>query len=155
MKQSTAAIDFDLLTITSPAFLQDHFIPSQYTCDGADINPPLQINGIPASAKHLAIIVDDPDAPGGTWVHWVAWNLPVADHIPEYTRLGAEGRNDFGRHQYNGPCPPSGTHHYHFKVYALDDTLYLPVSSNKAELERGMAGHILAFGELIGLYKRQ
>jgi Raf kinase inhibitor-like YbhB/YbcL family protein len=155
MKHSTTAIDYDLLTITSPAFLQDDFIPVQYTCDGADINPPLQIVGIPAAAKHLAIIVDDPDAPRGTWVHWVAWNLPVAETIPEHTQLGAEGRNDFGKHQYNGPCPPSGTHHYHFKVYALDETLYLPVSSNKAELERAMAGHILAFGELIGLYKRQ
>jgi Raf kinase inhibitor-like YbhB/YbcL family protein len=155
MKHSTTAIDYDLLTITSPAFLQDDFIPVQYTCDGADINPPLQIVGIPAAAKHLAIIVDDPDAPRGTWVHWVAWNLPVAETIPEHTQLGAEGRNDFGKHQYNGPCPPSGTHHYHFKVYALDETLYLPLSSNKAELERAMAGHILAFGELIGLYKRQ
>lgn len=155
MKHSTAAIDYDLLIITSPAFLQDQYIPSQYTCDGADINPPLQIKGIPPAAKHLAIIVDDPDAPRGTWVHWVAWNLPVAETIPEHTQLGAEGRNDFGKHQYNGPCPPSGTHHYHFKVYALNETLYLPVSSNKAELERAMAGHILAFGELIALYKRQ
>lgn len=155
MKHSTAAIDYDLLIITSPAFLQDQYIPSQYTCDGADINPPLQIKGIPSAAKHLAIIVDDPDAPRGTWVHWVAWNLPVAETIPEHMQLGAEGRNDFGKHQYNGPCPPSGTHHYHFKVYALNETLYLPVSSNKAELERAMAGHILAFGELIALYKRQ
>jgi Raf kinase inhibitor-like YbhB/YbcL family protein len=155
MTPARTATDYDLLQVTSPAFLQDECIPVEYTCDGADINPSLQIQGIPASAKHLAVIVDDPDAPGGTWVHWLAWNLPVSEIIPEHTKLGAEGRNDFGRHQYNGPCPPSGTHHYHFKVYALDDTLYLPLSSNKAELERAMAGHILAFGELIGRYKRQ
>ncbi|MBZ5857632.1 YbhB/YbcL family Raf kinase inhibitor-like protein [Flavihumibacter profundi] len=155
MKQSTKAVDYKVLAISSAAFADNGMIPSKYTCDGIDVNPPLQVDDIPHNAKHLAIIVDDPDAPGGTWVHWVSWNMPVSSHIKENTATGDEGVNDFGNQGYNGPCPPPGTHHYHFKVYALDDTLDLPARADKAKLEHAMAGHILAFGELVGLYSRK
>jgi Raf kinase inhibitor-like YbhB/YbcL family protein len=155
MKHSTSAVDYALLRISSPAFTDDGMIPTKHACDGADTNPALQIDGIPHMAKTLAIIVDDPDAPRGTWVHWVSWNIPVSGHIKENTATGIEGLNDFGKHQYNGPCPPSGIHHYHFKVYALDEILNLPASTNKQALEHAMAGHVLGFGELIGRYQRK
>jgi Raf kinase inhibitor-like YbhB/YbcL family protein len=142
------------MKVSSPAFGENESIPSQFTCDGLNVNPQLNIDQIPSNAKTLAVIVDDPDAPGGDFVHWVAWNLPVASQIKEHSRSGAEGINDFGKNNYGGPCPPKGTHHYHFKVYALDDKLSLPMNSGKAELEDAMQGHVLAFGELTGLYRR-
>lgn len=142
------------MKISSSAFGQQQMIPARYACDGADINPSLEIEDIPEAAACLAIIVDDPDAPRSTWVHWVCWNIPVTHHIKEDSSPGIQGRNDFGTNRYNGPCPPSGTHHYHFKLYALDQQLDLSPGSTKSELESAMSGHILGFGELIGQYKK-
>lgn len=143
------------LEITSPAFNQNAFIPEQYTCDGKNEAPVLIANCIPVGTKSLAVIVDDPDAPVGTWVHWIAWNIrPNSIIMPNKIRC-RQGMNDFGMHKYCGPCPPNGMHHYHFKVYALDSYLTdLNTNCTKYQLEKAMATHILAFGELIGLYKR-
>jgi len=146
--------DMNELKITSPAFEANGEIPNKYTCDGADINPPLHIEGIPKETQSLVLIMDDPDAPGGTWDHWIVWNIPPVDTIEEDSVPGTEGRNDFRRQAYGGPCPPSGTHRYFFKVYALDTTLDLPPTATKADVEQAMEGHILAQGELIGRYSR-
>jgi len=130
-------------------------IPSTYTCEGNDINPPLDIEGIPDKAHSLVLIVDDPDAPGKTWVHWLVWNIPITHHIKENSVPGEQGWNDFKRIAWGGPCPPSGTHRYFFKVYALDTLLELSSKTTKKELEQAMGEHILAFGELVGVYKRK
>ena len=143
------------IRIASSAFEENGFIPKQYTCDGENISPSLDISHIPKATHSLAVIVDDPDAPNGSWVHWVMWNIPVTHHLKENEAPGAQGMNDFSRHYYEGPCPPKGIHHYHFKVYALDCKLEIPVSSSKRNLESAMNGHILGFGELIALYKRE
>lgn len=143
------------LTVTSPSFKQNEMIPSKFTCEGANINPELLIGDIPASAKSLALIMDDPDAPNGTFDHWIIWNIPVEDKkIKENHSPGTEGKNGRGESKYTGPCPPSGTHHYHFKIYALSKKLELKSGSTKQELENAMKGHVLATGELIGLYKK-
>lgn len=151
---STKAVDYKLLEISSPAFQNDGLIPMKYTCDGDNYNPPLDIDKIPVEAKCLVLIVDDPDAPAGTWVHWIVWNIPVTHHIRENEIHGTEGINDFQRQKYGGPCPPSGLHRYFFKVYALDTLLNLPALTDKGSLEKAMSEHIIAFGELVGLYKR-
>jgi Raf kinase inhibitor-like YbhB/YbcL family protein len=143
------------LEVTSPAFKHNGSIPSKYTCDGENVNPPLNIKGLPEATKSLVLIVDDPDAPMGTWNHWVVWNIPPRDKIDENTIPGTEGINDFRRCSYGGPSPPSGTHRYFFKVYALDTVLDLSSNSKKRDVERTMAGHILAKGEIIGLYRRR
>ncbi|GBD33805.1 Putative lipoprotein LppC [bacterium HR34] len=146
------------MIIESPAFKNNERIPQKYTCDGKDINPPLIISGIPENAKSLALIVDDPDAPMKVWVHWLLWNIPASiseikeNSVPEEAVLGM---NDFGRLEWGGPCPPSGTHRYFFKVYALDTNLDLPEGSRKEDLEKAMEGHILDFAQLIGLYSRK
>ncbi|MBS7622375.1 YbhB/YbcL family Raf kinase inhibitor-like protein [Candidatus Bathyarchaeota archaeon] len=144
----------DQLKITSSAFKSNGFIPKKYTCDGDDVNPPLSIEGLPRQAVSLVLIVDDPDAPRGTWVHWVVWNIPPVRVIQEDSVPGIEGVNDFQRHSYGGPCPPSGTHRYFFKVYALDTELQLSQNAGKRDVEKAMEGHILAMGELVGLYSR-
>ncbi|MBI2269870.1 MAG: YbhB/YbcL family Raf kinase inhibitor-like protein [Bacteroidetes bacterium] len=142
------------LTVKSPAFANNHFIPSEYTCNGSNVNPALIISDIPEEAKSLAIVVDDPDAPG-SFNHWIMWDIPVRNIIEENSRPGTEGKNSKDENKYAGPCPPSdGTHHYHFGVYALDTTLNLPGSTDKSALLKAMDGHILAFGELIGLFKK-
>ncbi|HVU97092.1 MAG TPA: YbhB/YbcL family Raf kinase inhibitor-like protein [Puia sp.] len=145
---------YNPLNISSEGVGEDGFILSTYTCSGANISPPLDIGGIPEATKSLAIIVDDPDAPGGTWVHWVAWNIAPLSHIKEARQMEKEGINDLHKRRYDGPCPPYGTHHYHFKVYALDSLLSLTGKTSKKDLEQAMQGHILAFGELIALYKK-
>jgi Raf kinase inhibitor-like YbhB/YbcL family protein len=148
----------DTLKLSSPAFKHNESIPSKYTCDGADVNPPLVIENVPPGTKSLALIVDDPDAPAGTWVHWVLWNIdPATKEIRENAvPSGAlQGINDFRKSDYGGPCPPSGTHRYFFKLYALEMMLSLGPKTKKAELERAMKGHIVAQGELLGLYKRK
>ena len=150
--EATAAADYALLRLETDAFSQNESIPARYTCDGININPSLDIDHIPEKAKSLAVIVDDPDAPTPGFCHWVIWNIPVTHHIRERENRGAQGMNDFGRHQYDGPCPPSGTHRYYFKVYALDGSLEIPVSVNKAQLEKAMSDHILGFGVLVGKY---
>ena len=146
------------LKLSSPAFKHNQMIPTKHTCDGADVNPSLLIENPPSEAKSLALILDDPDAPAGTWVHWVLWNIdPKTTEIREDSvPSGAEqGTNDFRKHDYGGPCPPSGTHRYFFKLYVLDTTLNLGAVTTKAALERAMKGHIVAQTELVGLYKRK
>jgi Raf kinase inhibitor-like YbhB/YbcL family protein len=142
------------LTVSSSAFQNNQMIPSVYTCEGRGVNPPLKIEGISSSAKALAIIVDDPDAPNGTFVHWVIWNIKPTDMIAENSAPGLEGINGSGKTGYTGPCPPTGTHHYHFKVYAFDAMLDLKSGGDKAALENAMKDHFIGFGELIGLYAR-
>lgn len=145
------------MQITSPAFENNGSIPSVYTCDGADANPPLALSSIPQNAKSLVLILDDPDAPGGTWDHWIVFNIPptVKEIQENSTPQGVEGMTSWGRPGYGGPCPPSGTHHYHVKLYALDTMLSLTRFATKADVEAAMKDHILAQSELVGLYKRQ
>jgi Raf kinase inhibitor-like YbhB/YbcL family protein len=145
----------DQLTVSSPAFQPEGAIPAPYTCDGRNINPPLQIGSIPTEAASLALIVEDPDAPSGTFVHWLAWNIEPAPTIAEDSRPGEEGTNDFGDKGYGGPCPPSGTHRYYFRVFALRSRLSLPAGANKKALEQAMAPHVVAEGALIGRYARR
>lgn len=140
------------IQVSSKAFKSGDLIPEKYTCDGQNFNPPLDISGLPYDTKSLVLVVDDPDAPVGTWVHWLVWNIPVTAHLKENKVYGIEGVNDFQQHHYAGPCPPSGTHRYYFKIYALDDELDLPANTNKLALEKTMKDHILGYGELIGIY---
>ncbi len=143
------------LTVKSPAFQPNNQIPKKYSCDGEQINPPLTVEGVPKEAKSLALIVDDPDAPHGTFDHWVVWDIPPATtKIAEHSIPGTEGLNGARQKGFMGPCPPSGTHRYFFKVYALNTELKLGAKTTKRELEKAMENHILAKGELIGLYKR-
>jgi Raf kinase inhibitor-like YbhB/YbcL family protein len=150
-----------MLQLSSPAIpkiAESSLILKQYTCDGQDISPPFHIDGTPPGTKSLALIVDDPDAPMGTWVHWLLWNIPSSTKtIEEHTiPAGAvSGTNDFGRLRYGGPCPPSGTHRYYFKLYALDTMLKLPPGRKKANLLNAMQNHILAEVTLMGRYSRQ
>ena len=144
-----------MILVKSPAFENNESIPMKYTCDGDDVNPPLTIDGIPEETKTLVLIVDDPDAPMGTFDHWVVWNIPAATRrIEENTVPGIEGMSSYKKHAYGGPCPPYGTHRYFFKVYALDTQLDLKLNSTKRDVEKAMKGHILAEGELVGLYSR-
>jgi Raf kinase inhibitor-like YbhB/YbcL family protein len=146
------------LKVTSSAFSDGGKIPKKYTCDSSNASPPLRIENLPKTAKSLALIVDDPDAPGRTWTHWLLWNIePKTAEIREDSvpQNAVQGTSDFGSARYGGPCPPSGSHRYYFKAYALDITLSLPSSAKKAALERAMAGHIVAKGSLIGTYSRE
>lgn len=151
------------LQVTSTAFKEGEMIPGKYTCDGEDISPPLKIGGLPEGTKSIALISDDPDAPVGTWVHWVLFNLPadtneLLENIPRKETLpngAAQGKNSWPKLGYGGPCPPSGTHRYYFKFYALDKMLDLKSGSTKDQLLKAMQGHILAEGQLMGKYKRQ
>ena len=157
MKNETAttAVNYKNIKVKSTAFEENGLIPSKYTCDGENINPPLDLEHVPMEAKSLVLIVDDPDAPNKTWVHWIVWNIPVTHHIKENDVHGTEGINDGRQHKYIGPCPPSGTHRYFFKIYALNSLLDLPVSADKAALETAMSDSIIGFGELVGLYRRK
>jgi len=155
MKHLEKAVDYKQLDISSAAFKSGEMIPAKYTCDGIDVSPPLEIKDVPEEAICLALIMEDPDAPIGTWVHWLVWNIPVTRQIKENEVHGIEGVNDFVQHHYGGPCPPSGTHRYFFKIYALDKLLDLPRSTKRTQLERAMSDHIIGFGELMGLYKRK
>jgi Raf kinase inhibitor-like YbhB/YbcL family protein len=142
------------MKLSSPAFENNQFIPGKFTCQGQDVNPALIIEGIPQGAQSLALIVDDPDAPMGTWVHWVVYDIPLVIRIEEHSVPGKQGVNGSGRNDYQGPCPPSGVHRYFFKIYALDAMLNLKEGIGKKELEDVMRGHILEKSELIGLYAR-
>ena len=148
-------MNMERLLIASSVFENKGLIPAKYTCDGDDINPPLQIEGIPENAESLVLIVDDPDAPMGTWDHWIVWNIPPTEKIEENSVPGVEGLNDFRRRSYGGPCPPSGTHRYFFKVCALDTELNLKPNSRKKDVEIAMRGRVLAQGEILGLYRRR
>jgi Raf kinase inhibitor-like YbhB/YbcL family protein len=145
------------MKIKTTAFQEGGNIPSKFTCDGADANPPLRFEGVPAEAKSLALIIDDSDAPGGLFTHWLVWNIdPKTTTVEENSApsSGVQGKNDFGKSGYGGPCPPSGTHRYIFKVFALDRQLGLAAASKRAQLDAQMRGHILAQGELMGRYSR-
>lgn len=145
----------DGLKIRSVAFSHGGHIPPRYTCEGENVNPPLQINDIPENTKTLALIVEDPDAPRGVYDHWIAWNIPPREAISENSRPGIRGKNSFGNTEYGGPCPPSGSHRYFFKVYALDSDLNIQAGSDKKILEEAMKGHILGSGELMGHYQKR
>ena len=150
------------ITITSTAFSEGNMIPQEYTCDGEDVSPPLAWHGVPDGATSLALICDDPDAPMGTWIHWVLFDIPahireLPAHIPseKIIQNGAKhGINDFRRLGYGGPCPPGGIHRYYFKLYALDTEINAEAGITKKELLKKMEGHILAEGQLMGRYSR-
>ena len=142
------------LEITSPSFKSDDYIPVKFSCEGENISPALSIKNIPSDAASLAIIVEDPDAPNGTFIHWVAWNIEPSENITEKSNLGVQGKNTKGNDGYMGPCPPEGTHHYHFKIYALDAKMSLPHGNTKEQLLKAMKDHIIASGELVGLYAK-
>lgn len=149
--------------LTSSAFNEGAAIPPLYTCEGQDVSPPLAWTAPPDGTKSLALINDDPDAPGKTWVHWVVYNIPPpVQQLPEAFSTDRElpdgtrqGITDFGRIGYGGPCPPSGTHRYYFKLYALDGVLSLPPGATKQQLERAIEGHLLARAQLMGAYRRK
>lgn len=143
------------LQISSPAFSAGGMIPAKYTCEGAEVSPPLRVSHIPAGTRSLALTLHDPDAPhpGGV-THWVIWNLPVNGQIPEHFTDGITGLNSDQKNTYKGMCPPSGTHRYNFKVYALDSMLQLPANTDQAGLEKAVQGHILAEGLLTGKYSK-
>jgi Raf kinase inhibitor-like YbhB/YbcL family protein len=148
-----------VLTVSSNAFENNALIPSKYTCDGENISPQIKWSKGPEGTKTFVLICDDPDAPSKVWVHWLIFNIPPINHeIPENSAFikGANyGTTDFGKTTYGGPCPPSGTHHYRFKIYALDSELKLNTGASKEAMEGAMKGHILAQGKLIGLYARR
>lgn len=159
-KEGGAGMTLDLV---SSAFEDGENIPSKYTCDGSNVSPPLEWSGVPEDAKTLALICDDPDAPVGTWVHWVLYNVPagttsLAEGVPADEAVGgsaSHGRNDFKRIGYGGPCPPRGKpHRYFFKLYALDTGLDLKPGAKKKDVEKAMKSHVLAQGQLVGVYKR-
>ncbi|HPJ95595.1 MAG TPA: YbhB/YbcL family Raf kinase inhibitor-like protein [Deltaproteobacteria bacterium] len=151
------------MELRSKAFAGSAMIPAAYTCDGQDVSPPLEWSGLPEGTRSIALICDDPDAPAGTWVHWVYYDIPpgtqalAQDVGPGDTPSagGTQGRNDFRKIGYGGPCPPSGTHRYFFKLYALDTELNLPPGRTKKELIDVMKCHILGQAELMGKYKRR
>ncbi len=150
------------LKIFSPAFADGATIPSKYTCDGYNESPPLNWSGTPKDTKTFALIVDDPDAPRGDWVHWILFNIPASTNglkenasiSKNYSDVIVQGMNDFRNNVYGGPCPPSGIHRYFFRLFALDTELKLDASTNKKQLIEAMKGHILAEAHLIGKYKR-
>jgi len=150
------------ITVVSPAFKARAPVPAKYTCDGEDVSPPLTWHNVPKDAQSIVLICDDPDAPAGTWVHWVCYDIPpdvaaLDENMPPAETLpcaGRQGVNDFGNIGYGGPCPPGGTHRYFFKVCALDTVLGLPAGQTKKQIEKAMQGHVLASGELIGVYSR-
>ena len=154
MKHIEKEIDFKQLVVSSTAFKYGESIPVRYTCDGLNISPAIDINGIPESAVCLALVFDDPDAPIGTWVHWLVWNIPVTHHIKENRINGIQGINDFQQIQYSGPCPHSGKHRYILKIYGLNALLNLPKGSKVFQLEKAMSEHIIAYGEMMGYYER-
>ncbi|MCG6537223.1 MAG: YbhB/YbcL family Raf kinase inhibitor-like protein [Syntrophales bacterium LBB04] len=151
------------MQITSTAFTEGNIIPAKYTCDGRDISPPLEWKDVPANTKSFALISDDPDAPGGMWVHWVIYNIPShvtkfdenVTHEKEFKNGMRQGNNDWPKLGYGGPCPPSGVHRYYFKIYALDGILDLKPGATKAQLLQAMKGYILAEAQLMGKYSRQ
>jgi len=146
-----------VIAVTSTAFKEGEKIPRIYTCDDQNVSPPLSWTGVPSDAVSLVLIMDDPDAPSGTWVHWVLFNLPASISGLSEGQVGAgtEGKNDFGKAAYGGPCPPRGsTHRYYVKLYALDQVMDLKAGASKAQVESAIQGHILAQGQLIGRYGR-
>jgi Raf kinase inhibitor-like YbhB/YbcL family protein len=145
-----------VMKISSPAFPENGPIPVKYTCQGDDLSPPLDIADIPKQSRSLVLIVDDPDAPMGTWVHWTVYNIPPdTSRIDENTIPGQQGWNDFQQRDWGGPCPPSGTHRYFFKIYALDAELSPLGKMAKKDIEGLMKGHILDQAQAMGTYKKK
>jgi hypothetical protein len=144
-----------IMTLTSPDFTNNKLMPERFTCQGENVNPALVVSNIPEAAESLVLIVDDPDAPGKTWVHWVVFNIRPQAKIEEDSNPGVQGINDFRQTNYGGPCPPSGTHRYFFKIYALNKKLSLPPGASKVEVEQAMRGHIIALARLVGLYQKR
>jgi Raf kinase inhibitor-like YbhB/YbcL family protein len=143
------------MELTSSAFEHQGVIPERYTCDGSDVSPPLTLRDVPSAAVTLVLVMEDPDAPGGVWDHWIAFDIPAETSIPEaVTSLGTPGRNSSGRAEYEGPCPPSGIHRYFISVYALDTRLGLEPGADKAEVLEALSGHVLAEATLMGRYGR-
>jgi Raf kinase inhibitor-like YbhB/YbcL family protein len=156
-QEELADFNRQTMRLTSPAFAQDAAIPVEFTCDGRNVRPPLAISGVPENAKTLALVMDDPDAPFGTWTHWLVWNLPATTAEITATLLPAEaveGRTSAGKPGYGGPCPPAGTHRYFFKLYALDAALPLQPSDDVKALEAAMEGHVIDKAGLVGKYGR-
>ena len=156
-KQARKVARQTTMKLESPAFGHNQAITVKYTFDGENMNPPLVFSGVPKGAQSLVLVVDDPDAPRGTWVHWTVWNIaPDTKEIRENEtpEMAVEGFTSFGKPRWGGPCPPSGTHRYFFKLYALDMMLDLPADTDKNDLEAAMVSHVLASSELIGLYSR-
>lgn len=158
--QVSGGADVGSIKVTSTAFGDGAMIPKKYTCDAQNISPQIAWTGVPAGAKSIALICDDPDAPVGDWVHWVVYNMPVstkelAEGVQSLPAGSKSGTNDFRKPGYGGPCPPSGVHRYYFKIFALDAALPLAEGATKAQLLKAMDGHIVAQGELMGKYKRQ
>lgn len=144
-----------ILKVTSPAFKEGGMIPAKYSCEGGESSPSIHISGAPSGTKSFALILHDPDAPkSGGFTHWVVWNIDTDGILNEDFKGAIQGMNSKDETGYTGMCPPSGTHHYHFMVYALDTRLELNPQTNKASLESAMEGHILAKGDLVGLYKK-
>ena len=162
VKQITGGKKMEI-KVTSTAFKHGGMIPAEYTCDGANVSPALKWDSAPEGTKTIALISDDPDAPMGTWVHWVLYNLPpekreLPENFPEDETLPdgtRQGMTDFGKAGYGGPCPPSGTHRYYFKIYALDSMIDSATVLDKKALLEKMKGHILAEGQLMGRYKKR
>lgn len=149
------ASDMNELKVHSVAFSHNGHIPPRYTCEGENINPPLEIGNVPDGTKTLALIMEDPDAPRGTFDHWIMWNILPNEAIAEGNNPGINGTNSFGKTGYGGPCPPSGTHRYFFKIFAIDTELDLQAGANKNELLKAMDGHVLSKGELLGHYQKR
>lgn len=142
------------MKLTSSAFEHGGTIPTRFTCDGDDVSPPLQIADVPEGTKTLVLVVDDPDAPAGTWLHWLVYDIAPLSQIQEADVPGKQGTNDFGKKEYGGPCPPSGQHRYFFRLHALDSELNLQEEASREDVEKAMAGHVLEKAELMGLYER-
>lgn len=143
------------MEITSPAFEHHKMIPKKYTCQGEDISPPLDFKNVPENALSLVLIMDDPDAPGGVFDHWIVWNIPPKSHLKEGESGLTVGLNSYRVNQYRGPCPPIGKdHRYFFKLYALDTVLSLPQNIHKRDLEMAIENHVIASATLVGLFKR-
>jgi len=147
-------MDIQNIKVFSSAFESNSSIPRKYTCSGENINPLLEFEGIPKEAKNLALIIEDSDAPMKVFTHWIVWNIEPVAKIEEDSIPGVEGMNDFRKIGYGGPCPPSGTHRYFFRVYVLDKRLDLKAGASRKELESEMIGHIIAEGELMGKYSK-
>jgi len=136
-------------------FKNNEKIPVKYTCKAGNISPPFAILDVPKNTYSLVLIIDDPDAPSGLFTHWLVFNIPPIEEIKENSIPGKQGRNDFQKIGYKGPCPPSGIHHYHFRLFALDSMLNLPEGSSRQEIEKEMSGHIIKNAELIGLFTKE
>jgi hypothetical protein len=162
MSKETSVPSVSALTLTSSAFSSSDLIPQKYSCDGDDVSPPLAWGDVPQNAASLVLIVDDPDAPAGTWVHWVLFNIPaemraLQEDVPAQAELpdgSTHGANSWKRTGYGGPCPPGGTHRYFFKLYALDSKLNLEPGATKQDVLDAMEGHVLAQAELMGTFSR-